>query len=142
MKVIKKVIRFCKRCFMPSKKLATNGKDHLEAQYWPEVKHFMDEIDKLVETHTIDDDNIRVVNQRILDYMVTQINAKGSIENIEQRYAALNTLADRILVNNLSKLVGVKKTDSTSADFTSAVDHFKEALEKRHELEVKSTEKH
>lgn len=130
-----------KCCFVPSKKAQKNGKEHLEAQYWPEVKHFVTHINQLVQDNTIDDDNIKIVNQRIIDYMSEQINAKGSIENVEQRYTALNTLADRLLVNNLSKIVGLKQSTTTSANFTDAVEHFKEDLQKRFESEVKAIEK-
>jgi hypothetical protein len=96
----------------------------------------MDHINNIVTSHTIDDDNIRIVNQRILDYMMKEINAKGSIEDIEKRYYALSTLADRILVNNLSKLVGLKKDEFKGPEFSEAVSDFKRELQKRHEREI------
>jgi hypothetical protein len=109
---------------------------HLEPRYWVEVKHFMDTIELIVKEKTIDDSNVQILNQRILDYIEQQINVKGSLPDIEQRYMALNTLADRILVNNLSKFVGLKHTPNTAAEFTSAIDQFKRDLEKRHQEEL------
>lgn len=116
-------------------KLSIDGHE-LEPKYWPEVIHFMQHINALIESHTIDDDNIRIVNQRIVDYMVKEINAKGSIEDINKRYDALDTLADRILVTNLSKIVGLKTEESKKADFTAAIKQFKDELHKRHEAEL------
>ena len=109
---------------------------HLEPKYWPEVKHFMDNINTIIKTYTIDDDNIHIVNQRIIDYMAKEINAKGSIEDVIKRYDALNTLADRILVTNLSKIVGIKQVEAKGPDFSGAVGVFKKDLRKRYEKEV------
>jgi len=111
---------------------------HLEPKYWPEVKHFMNKINDIVVHSTIEDNNIHLVNQRIIDYVEKQINTKGSLEDIEQRYMALNTLADRILYNNLSKIVGLKHDKNSHADFTEAVAEFKRELEKRHQDDLLS----
>lgn len=109
---------------------------HLEPKYWPQVKHFMDDLQHIIKVHTIDDSNVQDVNQRILDYIQNQINVKGSLDDIEARYTALDTLADRLLVKNLSKIVGLKQNDSTRAEFSEAVETFKKSLHERHAEEV------
>jgi hypothetical protein len=109
---------------------------NLEPKYWPQVKHFMDELNHIVKVHTIDDSNIQDVNRRILDYVEKQINLKGSLHDIEERYTALDMLADRILIKNLSKIVGLKHNDSTRAEFSEAVETFKKSLHERHDAEV------
>lgn len=114
---------------------------HLEPQYWPEVRDFMKNLNNLIETHTITDTNLQGVNQRILDYVLQQINIKGSIQDIEERYVALNTLADRILLKNLGKIVGLKENASTHADFSDAVEHFKKQLHIRYQAELKQPER-
>lgn len=104
----------------------------LEPKYWQEVIDFMETLDHLIKTYTIEDDNLRHVNQRIVDYVQEQINLKGSIKDIEERYSALDTLADRILTNNLSKIVGLKHTESSQAEFTEAIINFKKRLHHRY----------
>lgn len=109
---------------------------HREPKYWPEVIDFIDNINHLIESHTISDTNVQHINQRIVDYMIDQINTKGSVQDIEERYFALNTLADRILSNTLNKIVGLKHMPSTHADFTEAVGNFKKRLAIRHKNEI------
>lgn len=108
---------------------------HLEPKYWPEVREFIDNLNSVIESHTIQDDNIHRVNQRIVDYILEEINKKGQIENIEQRYSALTTLSDRILSHNLNKLVGVKENTAYNTDFSDTVNQFKFKLETRKRLE-------
>tara|TARA_R110002110_G_scaffold415836_1_gene657257 strand:- start:19183 stop:19653 length:471 start_codon:yes stop_codon:yes gene_type:complete len=110
---------------------------HLEPKYWPEVKDFMDNLDNIIESHTIDDNNIKRINQRIIDYIEEQINTKGQVEDINMRYSGLNTLVDRILSNNLSKLVGLKEGARSTADFSNAVNDFKIKLSHKKENEIK-----
>lgn len=109
---------------------------HLEPKYWPEVKHFIDELNHAIEAHTIHDGNIAQINQRIVDYVEDQINHKGQIEDIEERYSALNTLADRILSNSFNKIAGLKHSENTNTDFSDIIKNFKVNLEKRHREEV------
>lgn len=111
-------------------------KFHLEPKYWPEVKHFLDELNHAIEEHTIHDGNISQINQRIVDYIEEQINHKGQIEDIEERYSALNTLADRILSNSFNKIVGLKHSETTNTDFSDIIKNFKIDLEKRHREEI------
>ncbi len=109
---------------------------HLEPKYWPEVVDFIDNLNQLIEANTISDSNIQHINQRIVDYVVDQINVKGSLKDIEQRYSALNTLADRIQSSTINKIVGLKHVSTTHADFSEAVDKFKKRLAIRHENEI------
>ncbi len=109
---------------------------HLEPRYWPEVIDFIDNLNHLIELNTIQDSNIQHINQRIVDYVVDQINVKGSLKDIEQRYSALNTLADRIQSNTINKIVGLKHVSTTHADFSEAVDKFKKRLAQRHQNEI------
>ena len=102
---------------------------HLEPKYWQEVIDFMNAIKSIIEKNTIDDDNVRHVNERIITYVEEQINKKGSMKDRQERYAALDTLADRILVNNLSKIAGLKHTEGRA--FTDAVKQFKDSLHRR-----------
>ncbi|MGD9591541.1 MAG: hypothetical protein AB7V32_03375 [Candidatus Berkiella sp.] len=114
-----------------------NGQDyHLEPKYWPEVIDFIDNLNNLIKIHTIEDSNIQHINQRIVDYVVEQINVKGSLRDIEQRYSALNTLADRIQSNTISKIVGLKHIATTHADFSEAIEEFKKRLSQRHQSEI------
>ncbi len=115
---------------------------HREPKYWPEVIDFIDNINHLIEINTISDSNIQHINQRIVDYMIDQINSKGSVEDIEQRYFALNTLADRILSNTLNKIVGLKHMPTTHADFTEAVGLFKKRLAQRQQNEIAYYKEH
>src|SRR5438132_6564210 len=99
------ILSFFKKLF--SKRPTANGDSqdeeiHLEPKYWQEVIDFINTVNNLIKIHTIEDPNIEHVNTRIVDYIVEQINLKGSIKDAEQRYLALNTLADRILSNNLN----------------------------------------
>lgn len=104
---------------------------HLEPKYWQEVIDLRERLEKVIKDNTIDDNNINSVNQRVLDYLIEQINVKGSLPSITERYAALNTLADRILLNYQSKIVGLKKSVTTHTDFTDAVTDFKHRLKER-----------
>jgi len=109
---------------------------HLEPKYWPEVKDFMGSLDEIIETHTIDDPNIKRINQRIISYIEEQINKKGQVDDINARYSGLNTLADRILSHNLSKVVGMKSGVNSTADFSDAVSEFKIKLSHKKQSEV------
>lgn len=111
-------------------------KIHLEPKYWPEVKQFMDSLDDIIGSHTIEDDNIKRINQRVVDYIEEQINKKGQVEDIHARYSGLNTLADRILSNNLNKLVGLKESTHSSAEFSDAVKAFKVKLNEKKQAEL------
>lgn len=104
---------------------------HLEPKYWQEVIDLRERLEKVIKENTIDDNNINSVNQRVVDYFIEQINLKGSLPSITERYAALNTLADRILLNYQSKIVGLKKGVTTHTDFTDAVTDFKHRLKER-----------
>ena len=110
---------------------------HLEPKYWQEVIDFMDSIKGIIDKNTIDDENIRHVNDRIITYVADQINKKGEMKDRAERYAALDTLADRILVNNLSKIAGLKHTEGRA--FTDAVKQFKDSLHRRKAEEDKMT---
>ncbi|MFI4937339.1 MAG: hypothetical protein ACHQJ6_02385 [Candidatus Berkiellales bacterium] len=112
--------------------------DQVEPKYWPEVVDFMETLNTIIDSHTIEDSNIQIINQRIVDYVQEQINIKGSLDDIEQRYLALDTLADRILVRNLSRIVGLKQNESTRAEFSEAIEHFKHRLHQRHQHEIAS----
>lgn len=109
---------------------------HLEPKYWPEVIDFIDNLNQLIEANTISDMNIAHINQRIVDYVEEQINVKGSLKDIEERYSALNTLADRIQSSTINKIVGLKHATTTHADFSDAITKFKKRLEQRHQSEV------
>lgn len=109
---------------------------HLEPKYWPEVKNFIDNLNKTIEVNTIHDGNIDEINKRIVAYVEEQINTKGQIEDIEERYDALHTLADRILSNSIGKIVGLKHVETTQTDFTDLINNFKQKLEKRHQEEI------
>lgn len=109
---------------------------HLEPKYWQEVIDLRERLERVIKENTIEDDNISHVNQRVLDYLIEQINIKGSLPSIHERYAALNTLADRILINYQSKIVGLKKNVTTHTDFTDAVNDFKHRLKQREQKEL------
>lgn len=109
---------------------------HLEPKYWPEVIEFIDNLNHVIETHTIIGANVQHINQRIVDYVAHQINVKGSMEDLDKRYSALDTLADRILSNTFSKIAGLKHQESTHADFTDVVVHFKKRLHQRYQDEI------
>lgn len=136
-----KVLEFFRRLFKPKhQESLTQAKEfHLEPKYWQEVIDLRERLEKVIKENTIEDDNISHVNERVLDYLIEQINIKGSLPTIPERYAALNTLADRILLNYQSKLVGLKKNVTTHTDFTDAVTDFKKQLKEREkkELEIK-----
>ena len=128
----KGIIAFFKRLFGKSSSTPKTLKEEelrLEPKYWQEVIDFMTTLKNIVHKHTIDDDNVRHVNDRIITYVEEQINKKGAVKDRSQRYAALDTLADRILVNNLSKIAGLKHTEGT--EFSEAVKRFKEDLHRR-----------
>jgi len=116
-----------------------NNVHHLEPKYWQEVIDLRERLEKVIKENTIDDDNISHVNQRVLDYLIEQINTKGSLPVIPERYAALNTLADRILLNYQNKLVGLKKNVTTHTDFSDAVNDFKHRLKEREQKELTDT---
>ena len=109
---------------------------HLEPKYWPEVTDYMKKLSAIVKTNTIDDKNVHSVNERILNYVLDQINKKGSIQDIEQRYLALETLADRILVVELVKIVGLKQKEGSRAEFTEPTFAFKKRLTERKKSET------
>lgn len=111
------------------------GDNHLEAKYWPEVMDYMKALQDIIKVNTIEGENVEQVNERITDYILEQINKKGSIDDIEKRYLALDTLADRILVVELSKIVGLKQNPGTRAEFSEATKQFKKRLALRHEAE-------
>jgi hypothetical protein len=112
-------------------------KRRLEPKYWPEVMDLMDTLNKLIESHTIDDINIRHVNTRILEYLEEQINTKGTLSNLDQRYSALDTVADRFLTNSLNKIVGLKHQEDSHAEFSEAISIFKKRLRERKDQELK-----
>lgn len=114
-------------------------KEHgrLEPKYWPEVMDLMETLNKLIESHTIDDINVRHVNSRILEYLEQQINTKGTLSDLEQRYSALDTVADRFLTNSLNKIVGLKHQEDSHAEFSEAISVFKKRLRERREQESK-----
>lgn len=134
------LLNFIRKLFTKSDELQNtiNKKDEfdLEPEYWQEVIEFIETIDKLISSHTIEDSNIQQVNKRIVDYIKDQINVKGSIKNIEERYSALDTLADRILGNSFNKIVGLKHNVSSQAEFSEAVEEFKKRLHQRHQEEI------
>lgn len=118
-----------------------NHEIHLEPKYWPEVKDFMGSLDKIIETHTIDDANIKRINQRIVSYIEEQINKKGQVDDINARYSGLNTLVDRILSNNLGKVVGMKTGTTSTAEFSDAVSEFKIKLSHKKQSEIGQDDK-
>lgn len=115
-------------------------KIHLEPKYWPEVKDYMETLQELIKTHTVEDDNVAEVNERITNYIWQQINKKGSIQDIKKRYLALDTLADRILVTLLGKLAGLKEGEGTRAEFSEATSQFKKRLAARQIEEIQNQE--
>ncbi len=130
---------FFRKLFSHHRDAAANTSDehtfHLEPKYWQEVITLRERLEKVVKAHTIDDNNINNVNQRVLDYFFDQINLKGSLPSTTERYAALNTLADRILLNYQTKIVGLKKNETTHTDFSDAVKDFKNRLKEREQKE-------
>lgn len=108
---------------------------HLEPKYWPEVKEFIETLHTTIENHTIDDPNIQRVNNRIVDYILEQINNKGQIEDAEERHKALKTLTDRILSHNLNKIVGLKQNTEANTDFSDTVHVLQSKLLKRYQEE-------
>ncbi|MCS5712015.1 hypothetical protein [Candidatus Berkiella aquae] len=108
----------------------------LEPKYWQEVIDFRERLEKVIKENTIDADNISSVNQRVLDFLIEQINTKGSIPTVPERYNALNILVDRMLISYQSKIVGLKKGVTTHTDFTDAVNAFKLRLKEREQKEL------
>lgn len=132
-----RVLQFFRNLFKSKNESPDEKHDfHLEPKYWQEVIDLRERLEEVIKANTIDDDNISHVNQRVLDYLIEQINIKGSLPTITERYAALNTLADRILLNYQSKLVGLKKNMTTHTDFTDAVNDFKHRLDERKQKEL------
>lgn len=109
---------------------------HLEPKYWPEVREFIDTLNHIIKNHTIEEPNIQYINQRIIDYVIEQINVKGALDDVTERYNALNELSDRILANNLSKIVGLKHDMGTNPEFSHAVEEFKQKLMMRRQAET------
>lgn len=109
----------------------------LEPRYWQETIDFITTLKSLIDHHTIHDANVQQINQRIVDYIETQINIKGSIPNLNDRYNALNIYVDRLLSNTFNKIVGLKKDEiRPRADFTLAVEKFKQRLQQRRQEEM------
>jgi hypothetical protein len=136
------VLDFFRRLFKHEKNESLEPKEHhLEPKYWQEVIDLRERLEQVIHENTIEDDNISHVNQRVLDYLIEQINVKGSLPTIHERYAALQTLADRILINYQSKLVGLKKNVTTHTDFTDAVNDFKHRLKQREQKEIAESAK-
>jgi hypothetical protein len=115
---------------------------HVEPKYWPEVRDFINNLNHIIETHTIEDSNVAHINQRIVEYVEQQINKKGQLADINQRYYALDTLADRLLSNTFNKIVGLKHVETTHADFTDAVAQFKNRLHARYKGELALKQQH
>jgi len=110
----------------------------MEPKYWPEVVTFINKIKAIVEKNTVHDDNADILNDNIIAYVEKEINDKGKEPDLEQRYAKLAQLADRILVVSLGKIVGLKKNVGTDPEFTNAVTHFKHALHERKIIEAQA----
>lgn len=108
---------------------------HLEPKYWPEVYDYIQTVESIIHANTIEDDNIHQVNERIVKYIVEQINRKGTIDNLEERFLAINTVVDRVLVVDLGKIVGLKQQEGTRAEFSEATQLFKKRLAERHAQE-------
>ncbi|MGE3319120.1 MAG: hypothetical protein AB7I18_07465 [Candidatus Berkiella sp.] len=135
-----RVLDFFRNLFKPKQSEPQAQKEfHLEPKYWQEVMDLRERLEKVIKENTIEDDNVTHVNERVLDYLIEQINIKGSLPTIPERYAALNTLADRILLNYQSKLVGLKKNVTTHTDFTDAVTDFKKQLKEREKKELEAS---
>lgn len=117
-------------------KIQIDDNFHLEPKYWPEVIEFINNLNHVIETHTIAGANVQHINQRIVDYVAHQINVKGSVVDLDKRYSALDTLADRILSNTFSKIAGLKHQENTHADFTDVIIQFKKRLHQRYQDEV------
>lgn len=131
------VLQFFKDLFKSEKAPEITKHDsHLEPKYWQEVIDLRKRLEEVIKENTIDHDNISQVNKTVIDYYFEQINTKGSLPTINERYAALNTLADRILMNYQSKIVGLKKNVTTHTDFSDAVNDFKHRLDQRKEKEL------
>lgn len=113
------------------------GKDfQLEPEYWQEVIEFIDTLNELIKTHTIEDSNVESINRRIVGYIQDQINIKGSIVDLKERYSQLDILADRILSTTFNKIVGLKHVESSHADFTAAIVQLKKRLHERYQNEL------
>jgi hypothetical protein len=127
---------FFRKSVLANEQKRAEDEFRLEPKYWPEVADFIEKLEHLIATHTISDSNVQHINQRIVDYVEHQINIKGSLTDLEQRYSALDVLADRILSNTLSKIAGLKHEENTHADFTEVVVAFKKRLHQRHQDEI------
>lgn len=137
MKLIQWIFSWFRRSSPPTKSHEAHT-IHLEPKYWPEVTDYIHNLSNIVKCNTIEDDNIQQVNERILSYVLDQINKKGSIDDFETRYLALQTLADRILLIELGKIVGLKHNAGTTAQFSEATQLFKKRLMMRRESEMAS----
>lgn len=104
---------------------------HLEPKYWPEIRDYIDTLRDIIERNTISDQNIQQVNERIVEYVLEQINRKGLIADPTQRYLALETLVDRVLLVDLSKIAGLKQNEGTQAQFSQATAELKKHLMNR-----------
>lgn len=132
-----KIFSFFTRFFKTVKQQPIRGEPaHLEPKYWQEVIEFMEELKALVETHTIDDENIHYMNQRVIEYIEKQINVKGKMLDLQERYLALDTFLDQISVKYLSKLVGMKHTEMTKTEFIDCVEKLKKGLHQRRQKEM------
>lgn len=115
--------------------------NELEPRYWPEVREFIDNLNTVIDSHTQADANAERVNERVVEYIVEQINEKGKIQDVEKRYSALRTLSDRVLTHHLNRLAGVKKATEYNTDFSDVVNLFKTKLDIRRENEVTDDQK-
>lgn len=139
----KSLIHFIRSLFAKSHKGSLESsvrskKIHLEPKYWPEVMDYMETLQGIIKNNTIEDDNVAQVNERITDYILQQINKKGSIEDINKRYMALDTLADRILVIELSKLAGLKQNEGSRTEFSDLTKAFKKRLAARRVEDIRN----
>lgn len=127
---------FCKNKSPFSSSSLSNKKAQLEPKYWPEVIELKETLEQLVLSHTKKDENVRHINEQILTYIQKEINKKGAIADIDARYTALETIADRILTEKLNNLAGLQLDNSVKAEFTEAINTFKEKLSIRYRQEI------
>ncbi|MBN9288715.1 MAG: hypothetical protein BGO43_08640 [Gammaproteobacteria bacterium 39-13] len=127
---------FARKNTLQERVKALENEIHLEPKDWPEVQDFINRLNKLIETNTIVDYNIQRLNQRIVDAVENQINEKGQLQDIEQRFNALDIIADRFLSNALNKIVGLRSHQNDNTEFSQVVAHFKDRLHQRYKEEL------